>query len=362
MTASRICRPRHAARLTVLIVGVGALVSHNALAAPAPGAQANDIGPAQVGVIVNVDEPLSMAIGDYYVWRRGVPERNVVRVHLDASKDVLAIEDFNRVKVVVDSRLPASVQLLALTWARPYQVDCMSITTAFAAGFDRRACAEGCRPTARSAYYDSASRAPNRDLRFRPAMSLAARSLPFAKALIDRGIQADGTNPRATAYLLETSDQARNARAGQYPVARALANERLHVEIVRSDALVGRNDVLVYTTGVARVEQLFSNRFVPGAIGDHLTSFGGQLFGREQMSSLRWLEAGATASYGTVVEPCAFPEKFPNTAVFLKHYLAGETLAEAYWKSVAMPGQGLFIGEPLARPFAPKRAQLAGSY
>ena len=36
----------------------------------------------------------------------------------------------------------------------------------------------------------------------------------------------------------------------------------------------------------------------------------------------------------------------------MAHYLQGETLIEAYWKSVLMPGQGLFIGEPLARPFA----------
>jgi hypothetical protein len=32
-----------------------------------------------------------------------------------------------------------------------------------------------------------------------------------------------------------------------------------------------------------------------------------------------------------------------------------DTLLEAYWKSVAMPGRGLFIGEPLARPYAPAR-------
>jgi hypothetical protein len=43
--------------------------------------------------------------------------------------------------------------------------------------------------------------------------------------------------------------------------------------------------------------------------------------------------------------------KFPYVPVLMAHYLAGETLVEAYWKSVAMPGQGLFIGEPLAAPF-----------
>jgi hypothetical protein len=36
----------------------------------------------------------------------------------------------------------------------------------------------------------------------------------------------------------------------------------------------------------------------------------------------------------------------------MAHYLQGETLLEAYWKSVAMPGQGIFVGDPLARPFA----------
>jgi hypothetical protein len=99
------------------------------------------------------------------------------------------------------------------------------------------------------------------------------------------------------------------------------------------------------------VPNLDTNTFRPGAIGDHLTSAGGVLMGRSQMSSLRWLEAGATGSYGAVVEPCNFPQKFPNPGVVVSRYARGESLIEAYWKSVAMPGQGIFIGEPLADPF-----------
>ena len=34
-------------------------------------------------------------------------------------------------------------------------------------------------------------------------------------------------------------------------------------------------------------------------------------------------------------------------------YSTGATAIEAYWKSVAWPGEGVFIGEPLAHPFAP---------
>jgi len=62
-------------------------------------------------------------------------------------------------------------------------------------------------------------------------------------------------------------------------------------------------------------------------------------------------QTGATATYGTVSEPCNFVEKFPNPLVLFEHYTHGETALESYWKSVQMPGQGLFIGEPLSRPY-----------
>jgi uncharacterized protein (TIGR03790 family) len=74
-----------------------------------------------------------------------------------------------------------------------------------------------------------------------------------------------------------------------------------------------------------------------------------------QMSALRWLEAGATGSYGTVVEPCNFPQKFADPAIVIGRYVTGATLIEAYWKSVAWPGQGVFVGEPLAAPFMARR-------
>ena len=71
------------------------------------------------------------------------------------------------------------------------------------------------------------------------------------------------------------------------------------------------------------------------------------------MSAFQFLLAGATGSYGTVVEPCAYQEKFPDPSVLVPRYFAGATLIEAYWKSVVWPAEGIFIGEPLARPWGP---------
>jgi len=229
------------------------------------------------------------------------------------------------------------VQAYALTWAAPYRVECMSITTAFAFGFDRAFCAEGCRFTKVSQYFDSSVSLPFTQLKMRPTMSIAALSFEQARALIDRGVEADGTFPVGTAYLLSTSDKARDVRSKWYAAIEQTFNGRLRVRWLTTDALRDRDDVLFYFTGRAKVEGLDTLRFLPGAIADHLTSAGGALTDSGQMSVLRWLEAGATGSYGTVVEPCAFAQKFPHPAVLMAHYLGGETLIEAYWKSVDMP-------------------------
>jgi uncharacterized protein (TIGR03790 family) len=197
---------------------------------------------------------------------------------------------------------------------------------------------------------------PFAKLKMRPTMAIAAASLEQAKALIDRGVSSDSTSPAGTAYLLSTSDGSRNVRSSNYPMAEAILNgqSRVRAKIVNGDELRDSKDVLFYFTGKRQVEGLETLGFVPGAIADHLTSFGGALDGHDQMSALRWLEAGATGSYGAVVEPCNLTQKFPFPAVAIGNYLRGDTLIEAYWKSVAMPGQGIFIGEPLAAPFRRK--------
>ncbi|HET9644762.1 MAG TPA: TIGR03790 family protein, partial [Burkholderiaceae bacterium] len=111
--------------------------------------------------------------------------------------------------------------------------------------------------------------------------------------------------------------------------------------------------VLLLQTGVAKVEHLETLQWVNGALADHLTSYGGLLDSSGgQTTAVEWIESGATASYGTVSEPCNHPQKFPHPQLLLLHYLQGSTAVEAYWKSVAWPQQGVFIGEPLAAPFA----------
>jgi uncharacterized protein (TIGR03790 family) len=310
---------------------------------------------SQLGVIVNRADPLSVQIGEYYAERRRIPFQNVVEVSFPPGRTLMSRSEFDVIKAEVDKGTPRQVQAYALTWAAPYRVECMSITAAFAFGFDETFCAKACAMTRPSPYFNSTSRQPYIDFRVRPTMAIAATDFEHAKALIDRGVESDGLAPSGTAYLLSTSDRARDVRSQTYSLVERMLQGHLRARVLKQDALRDQKDVLFYFTGRERVEGLETLGFAPGAVADHLTSFGGMLTDSGQMSALRWLDAGATGSYGTVVEPCAFPQKFPYPAVVIAHYLLGETLIEAYWKSVAMPGQGIFIGEPLAAPFAPLR-------
>ncbi len=305
-----------------------------------------------LGLVINASDPLSEAIGQAYQRARLLPDRQVIRVHFRPGIPDLRPRDFLAIKRRVDRLTPPHVQVYALAWAAPYRVGCQSITSAFSFGLDRKHCADGCRTTALSPYFARGDvRRPWDQLRLRPTMLLAASSEQEARRLIDRGVASDGTAPPGTAYLLSTSDPARNTRSVAYGSVERTVGRRFGVRLLRMDALVGADDVMAYFTGLAFPPGIRTNRYRPGAVADHLTSLGGRLTDSTQMSALRWLEAGATASYGTVVEPCNFTAKFPDPGLLLAYYLRGDTLIESYWRSVAMPGQGVFIGEPLARPW-----------
>ncbi len=313
----------------------------------------------ELGVIVNRNDALSVQIADYYRQARHIPAENMIEVEFAGKRSVLPPDEFAEFEQQIKARTPQHVQAYAVTWTTPYAVGCMSITSAIAMGYDADFCAKPtCRTADRAqAYVDSLAAHPYTDLGIRPTMAIAASNFEDAKKLIDRGVAADGSAPSGTAYLVSTSDKDRNVRAAQFERTHKLLGKSIKVDVVKTDMLVDKQDIMFYFTGLKAVSGLDTLRFLPGAVADHLTSSGGKLTDSWQMSALRWLEAGATASYGAVTEPCSYPTKFPVPGAVMMHYLRGSTLIEAYWKSVAWPQEGIFIGEPLAAPYGGYRVE-----
>ncbi|MFC1589005.1 TIGR03790 family protein [Pseudomonadota bacterium] len=306
----------------------------------------------KLAVIVNANDPDSQRIADYYQQKRNIPDENIIVVEFSPKAIALNKVQFEKIYQQVQEKTPEHVQFYALAWSNTFRVGCMSITSAFAFGFDEKHCAKGCKATAPSPYFNVKNREPFDDFKMRPTMMLAGSSIDQVFAMIDRGVRADGDHPDGTAYLLSTTDKNRNTRARFYAETIIALGEQMKIQQVNANKLEDKDDVMFYFTGMKQVENIDSNQFMDGAIADHLTSAGGILNGTSQMSVLRWLDAGATASFGAVVEPCNFPQKFPHPGIAIENYLQGNSLIEAYWKSVAWPGQGLFVGEPLASPYS----------
>lgn len=315
----------------------------------------------ELAVVIATGDPLSEAVGLAYQRARGVPDSQVIRLALPTDRDEIDATQFAALKADLDARLPARVQATLLTWMRPSRVRgacAMGITSALTFGYSDAHCG-GCRSTTASPYFGSTSARPWRDHGLRPSMMLGAATPEEAEALIARGRAADGSRPAGTALLLRTRDEIRSVRWPDFAdlQRRGSGLPGLRVDYrdlsgTASDTAEPRADLLLYLTGLAEVPDVATQRYLPGAVADHLTSHGGHLpDGRGQMPVTRWLQAGATASYGTVEEPCNQPAKFPQASVLLARYTGGDSLIEAYWKSVRQPGQGLFVGEPLARPW-----------
>ena len=317
---------------------------------------------AELGLVINTDDPQSVAVGTAYIEARKIPSANVVRLALGAPAKDVSAETFQQWKTQVDAALPASVQALALTFTQPSLVEgCQSITAAFTFGYDAKYCV-ACERGPESPFFQKPTSRPFTDDGIRPSMMLAASSTAEAEKLIARGVAADGTFPPGKAYFVRTTDVPRSGpRYQQFQaVTKTFATSALETEYVDetnggASDLVDAPDVLFYMTGRERIPGIGTNTYRPGAFADHLTSFAGAFTSTcdptGQMNVLCWLEAGVTASYGTVVEPCNHPQKFPDARILTETYFRGATVLEAAWASVAWPGQGVFVGEPLARPF-----------
>ena len=346
----------------------------------------SSIQASEIAVLINDNDPQSVEVASYYQKVRNIPSRNMIHLNFDQnrihpglpSNNGIDPAEFAALKAQVDGAAGPEIQALVVSWSKPFRIAGFnyystnySITSAFTFGVDAAYLnSNNCAATPVNRYYGSASTAPYTDFGIRPTMMLAGVSTASAKATIDNGLKADRNLPAGNGWFVRTADSVRSGpRLQDFQTTVQSWNRPEALTMTYSDysknggrsEVKNATDVLFYQTGLANVPGLNTNTYVPGALADHLTSNGGNLFGTEQMSALRWLEAGVTASYGTVTEPCAHTEKFPAASVLVKSYFRGNTALEAYTKSVRQPSQGVFVGDPLARPFGTRATLVNGS-
>ena len=185
-------------------------------------------------------------------------------------------------------------------------------------------------------------------------------SIPEIRDYLSSAAASDGKQPEGTVYLLENRNVRSDTRQPLFPTTVAeLARRARKAEILgRSDKGQDgilprrRDDVIGAVVGTKRFNwEKSQSRFLPGAIAESLTSFGGHFDKASQTKLTAFLRHGAAGSSGAVAEPFAFQEKFP-VPLLHAYYADGCSLAEAYYQSIQMPYQLIIVGDPLARPFA----------
>ncbi len=178
-------------------------------------------------------------------------------------------------------------------------------------------------------------------------------SVEDALACLRRSAAADGTKPTGTVYFLGNDDIRSTTREWAFEAA-VKKLETLGVNAVIEDGVLPqqKTDVAGAVIGIADFDWPKSGSSMrPGAIVEHLTSFGGVMtMGAGQTPLTEFLRHGAAGSSGTVTEPFAIQAKFPNAFLHV-HYASGCSLAEAFYQSVTGPYQLLIVGDPLCAPW-----------
>jgi uncharacterized protein (TIGR03790 family) len=179
-------------------------------------------------------------------------------------------------------------------------------------------------------------------------------SLPEVISYLMRSAEADGTQPRGTIYYMRNGNVRSTTRQpGFAPAVAELKELGVLAEVLNGTVPSDRNDVQGLMAGSSDFDwSATGSKIKPGALCEHLTSFGGVLRANASQTPLSvFLRYGAAGATGTITEPYAIGDKFPLPSVQV-HYARGCTLAEACYQSVAGPYQLLVVGDPLCRPWA----------
>lgn len=354
----------------------------------------------QIGILVNDSDPDSIRIANFYRTIHDIPAANFFHVRLPPRTGRLDVDraiDAVALKNAMDAITPAvpdTIQGWAIAWRTPNVLIsdsknrltfCMSLATSIAYGafHDPNECGITVYRQKYAAYYNSKTHTPWTDHQIRPAMHVAASTFEKTQDLIRRGksslgsfpdspigilVRVQGTygtpraydfakiavDPRWSGISWQFRDSCTLRDAPQFLMNLNSMHQCVPWSIKVDEAAWPKNlsNLMFYFHGSPVIRDFKTNQFLPGALADHLTSFGGVLGGFSGQTPIESLiDEGATASYGCVQEPMANQERFPLESIVVDRYLKGETALTAYWKSVKDPIYGTFVGDPLARPY-----------
>ncbi len=360
-------------------------------------------GPENVFLVVNPENPDSLAVANVFAQTRGVPPINVFMLPWTGSEDAVPIGQFRDailgpiMRAIDARRLATQIDCVVYSSGFPWKVDYATELPADIKGKDQFPSGSLTGMTMLHAAVNSGSPMwldPQSNHYYRPVDDngvpaetrgfrgwygwsrngalreaggtrylLAAmlgvtagrgNNVAEITAYLKSAAAADGSRPPGTIYFMTNSDVRTTTRSGPFPaIVKALGELGVKAEVVAGALPERKRDVAGLMAGTPTFDWRASGcAVVPGAICENLTSFGGIFTSTAGQTPLsEFLRAGAAGSSGTVTEPFSLQAKFPHPSIQV-HYARGASLVESFYQSVHAPYQLLVVGDPLCQPWA----------
>lgn len=356
---------------------------------------ASALGPHEVALVVNDASVESVLLAQVYARVRAVPDCNVVRVTVPPAEDGsvpvamtrAAFEKnvYGPVKAELEKRglspqilawvyscgFPARVAATEAGLAAPGTKD-LSITGATFVRCewpDDRDVERGLYASPLFAGPDNPDETPVPAVAFDQSRNSLLEDMPLPAAMlawtgphgitldqaiaaVERSAAGDCAKPSGTVWFAKSGDIRSTCRDWQFDAAAAAvsAHEGAKAVVATNPPPATAGRLLGCMAGAAEIR--VPKKFAAGSFAEHLTSFAATFDKPTQTKAVKWLRGGAGFASGTVAEPYALWQKFPNAWIFPR-MLDGLTAAEAFYASVRCPLQQLPLGDPLAKPWAP---------
>lgn len=377
----------------------------------APAASAGG-GPETVLLVVNEDSPLSKHVANYYVMVRNIPPTHVCRLRGIPNLTVITLAQYRErilepiLKFIEDKGLQEEIDIVAFSADFPFGVDYRKDIDTQAAKWKnppykfhvasitsltylhRKLKDHAYLSLNANTYARNDNLDPRKAHGFRnhyvwgkdqtPKMAegdetdryllsvmlgttgIQGNTTEEVLECIRNGFMSDGSAPRGSVYLMENKNVRATTRMPMFDAVISQLAGLLPTGVRLKQGEEGqdgklpieKDDIIGIVAGTAGFSWAKTkSKMLPGAIAEHLTSFGAKLDGSGQTKITEFIRNGATGTSGTVAEPFAIPHKFPLPFMH-GYYAEGCCLAEAFYQSIMGPYQLLVVGEPLAEPYA----------
>lgn len=360
------------------LVLAGVLVATSAAAEPVDPTKA-------VVILVNADVPASVALGEYYARKRGIPPAQICRLQTGTG-EVVSWPDFrSQILEPVKAFLATRPEVLYLvpTWGVPVktseektvndgQGDANDTIAKFVTGRDfcciDRELELLKQPHEVEGWIQSPLFQANRPITLADNVYLVSRldgpTPEDARALVDNALYGetygiDGTALVDTRGLKDGGyfqpDEAMRQICEVFIKRGVLYHHDDKPEVVRLGTHERPGHYWGWYTGDMVASPEF--RFVRGAVGAHLHSFSaGVLRSPDKTWTGPLVARGVTGTCGTVYEPLA--SGFPYGVIFLDRFLSGYDFGQAMEASNMFTSwMAVFVGDPLYSPYGEGRAE-----